>query len=469
VKPRSWLVRLRSIVCGLLPLFGLVALVGCAEIDHQQRSLCEALVPIVEPKDARITLTKVTVEDSQARRVSVLYRVERAGTPERVQLTEVHSVTCVFAGTGFDIGRRMLDRVETSQGSLSETQLLFLNKRLVEDLEGQAEAGAGLMREGDARPRGLVTLDRAGGYFLQQFVNAGPPTALYALLAVAYSLVYGLTNRINLAFGEIATIGAFGALIGVLAAVTVGHPEVAVALPLALLLAFALAGGSGVAIGQLVFVPLLGRRSQPQLVATIGLAIVIQEFLARAEGVRERWLPPILAEAHLIADGPFEVVATTMQMAVTGGAGLLVVALMLGIRFSRFGRQWRAVADDRTMARLVGIDVDRVIVVSFALACGFAGLGGSILTLHYGGTSFMIGTTIGLKALVAAIIGGIGSLPGAVLGGLAIGLTEAFWSAYAPIDWRDTVVFCGLIVFLLLRPQGILGTSRALEEREERP
>ena len=139
------------------------------------------------------------------------------------------------------------------------------------------------------------------------------------------------------------------------------------------------------------------------------------------------------------------------------------------MRWSTAGRAWRAVADDRTMARLLGIDVWQVLAVSFIVASMLAALGGAILTLHYGGTSFAMGNTIGLKALVAAIIGGIGSLPGAALGGLCLGLVEAVWSAYEPIVWRDGVVFALMIVFLILRPAGLLGTHRALEEREERP
>jgi branched-chain amino acid transport system permease protein len=468
IVPRR-LVRLRALAACIVVLGAFMALSGCSGIDAQQKALCEALVPLVEPTNASITLHRITVDTETAPRVTVLYRTELAANAEDPKLTEVHTVICQFAGTGYADGRLMLEAVETSKGALSETQLLFLNTRWLSDVEALTAAQHSLLREGQARVQGVFELDADSGYFLQQIINSGPPTALYALLALAYSLVYGLTNRINLAFGEIATIGAFGALIGVLAAVTFGAPQVSVALPLALILAFAIAGGAGAAIGKTVFLPLLVRSSQPLLVATIGLALVIQEFLARAQGVHERWLEPILADAHRIADGPFEVVVTTMQLVVTGGSALLIIIVVLAIKYSHLGRLWRAVADDRTMARMLGVNVDRVIVVSFAAGSGLAGIGGAILTLHYGGTSFAMGATIGLKALVAAIVGGIGSLPGAVIGGLALGLTESLWSAYEPIVWRDGVVFTALIVFLILRPQGVLGVRRALEEREGRP
>jgi len=450
-------------------VIGLAAtLTGCAGLDVQQTTLCEALVPLVEPMDAEITLTRISAAPGAGDRITVLYRTALAQTAERVRLTEVHAVVCQFASSGLETSRFTLRSVETSRDPLTETQLYFLNSRWSRDFEAITTAERSLKREGAALPVGFVTLGASAGYFLQQIVNSGPPTALYALLALAYSLVYGLTNRINLAFGENATIGAFGALIGAVAATSIGVPTLAFALPLAVLAAMALAGGTGAVIGRIVFLPLVGRATQALLVATIGLALVIQEFLARVEGTRERWLQPILADAHRLADGPFEVVVTTMQLLVTGGAALIILGVVLALKFSQFGRLWRAAADDRTMARMLGVNVDRVVVTSFAIASALAGLGGAILTLHYGGTSFALGATIGLKALVAAIIGGIGSIGGAVIGGIALGLTESLWSAYEPLVWRDGLVYIALVAFLILRPGGVLGTRRALEERAER-
>ncbi len=453
-------------LAGLLACVGLAA---CTQVDAQKRTVCEALIPLIEPADAMITINRVVADETTGARITILYRSDLAATRERARLTEVHHVVCQFIDQGLGDQRLQLQSVETSAGGLGETPIVFLNARWMRDAEAMATAQRLLHREGQARVEGFVTLDAASGYFVQTIVNAGPPTALYVLLALAYSLVYGLTNRINLAFGQIATIGAFGALIGVLGAASLHVPQVSLILPLAVLVAFALAGGSGAVIGRTVFLPLMGRSSQPMLVATIGLALAISEFLARSEGVRERWLQPILADPHRLADGPFEVVVTTMQLLVIVGTAILVGAVIAALRVSSFGRLWRAVADDRTMARMLGIDVDRVIVGSFALGSGLAGIGGAILTLHYGGTSFALGTTIGLKALVAAIVGGIGSLPGAAIGGLALGLTESFWSAYEPIAMKDAFVYVALTAFLILRPQGLLGTRRALEERDERP
>ena len=437
--------------------------------DGTQTQLCEALIPLFEPPDSSITLQEVRSDQDNPDRITISYRVAGRTSSKQSATPDEHQIVCQYAGSGFDRDRLVLQTVETPSGRLSETQLVFLNKKWIADDQARIGVTDQIAREGLARDKGWITLDFASGYFLQQIVNAGPTTSLYALRALAYSLVYGLTNRINLAFGGLATVGAFGALIGILGAVAIGVPQLSLAIPLALLCALVLAGGTGAAIGNTVFLPLIGRSSQPLLVATIGLALVIQEFLARAQGVQERWLSPILATQHRIADGPFDVIVTSMQLAVTMATAILIVIVFLTVTYSRFGRVWRAVSDDRLMASMLGVNVNRVIVASFALASGLAGIGGSILTLHYGGTSFTLGTTIGLKALVAAIIGGIGSLSGAVIGGLLLGLTEAFWSAYEPIVWREGVIYIALVAWLILKPEGIFGTRRALEERGERP
>ncbi|MDR3493038.1 MAG: branched-chain amino acid ABC transporter permease, partial [Ancalomicrobiaceae bacterium] len=436
--------RLRGLLPALVLVLAAAVLASCGGIDARQTDICASLISVVEPPGAVITLLKLAADPNTADRVVVDYSAapgDNAREGDAGGTSMPRRISCRFFGTGFDEHKDWLRAVETVDGPMSQTRLDLINHRWLTDLEAQSLALNGLKRAGEAARHGFFTVGPQTGYFLQQFVNAGPSTALYALLALAYSLVYGLTNRINLAFGDIATLGAYGAFIGVTLALSLGLPAAGAALPLAFLAALAFASASGSWIGRAVFVPLIGRSSQPLLVATIGLAVVLQEFLARAQGVRELWLNPVLAEPHVLADGPFEVVATTMQMVVAAGAVAIVVALIAAMRLTRYGRIWRAVADDRKMAGLLGIDARRVVVVSFALASGLAGLGGGVLTLHFGGTSFSMGTTIGLKALVAAIIGGVGSLPGAVLGGLIIGLVEAFWSAYEPIVWRDGVIF----------------------------
>nr|WP_276557297.1 branched-chain amino acid ABC transporter permease [Prosthecomicrobium hirschii] len=321
----------------------------------------------------------------------------------------------------------------------------------------------------EARPAGLLAVSGAHGFLLQQLVNAGAPSALYALLALAYSLVYGLLGRINLAFGDLAMLGAYATVLGIAGGLTLGAGAPGLLLPFALLFAISVTAAWSGAIGLGIFRPLAARGAQPLLVATIGVSLALQEFVGRVQGVKERWLPPILNEPHLLFGGAYEVVVTTMQMLVVGGVSVAVVLVLVGMRRSRFGRDWRAMADDAAMAALLGVDRDRTLTATFQLAGALAAVAGVVITTLYGGTSFHMGTIIGLKALVAAIVGGIGSLPGAVLGGLLIGLAETLWSAYHPIVWRDAVIMMLLVVFLVLRPEGLFGTRAALEEKGARP
>lgn len=457
---------IRPVAAAVLLATAAAALVACSEVESAQRRICESLLPVIEPAGTRITIRRVEPDPRRVGNIRVLYHVERAdpdgGSPD----VEDAVVACAFGGTGFEAGKTELVGVETREGILSDIRLALLKRFWLADPVAVAEAMQDVERGPEARRTAPVTVAPETGFLLQQIVNAAAPSALYALVALAYSLVYGLIGRINLAFGDLVMLGAYGALIGVLIGLAGGVGAVGLLLPLAAAVAAASAALWSGVMGKVVFRPLRIRGAQPLLVATIGASIAIQEFVARVQGVKERWLPPILAETHLLAGGPFEVVVTSMQLVVIGGTALTVLAVLVSVARSRFGRAWRAVADDEGMAAMVGIDPGRVLVATFALSGMLAGLAGVIMTVHYGGTGFALGTVIGLKALVAAVLGGIGSLGGAVAGGLAIGLGETLWSAYLPIEWRDAAVLSLLAVVLILKPEGLFGTRAALEERD---
>lgn len=441
-------------------------LAGCERIETVHRDVCESVVPVLEPAGTRVTILEVAADPRREGNIRIRYRADRpdpdGGTPDPAE----RSVACAFGGIGFESGKAVLIGVETLEGRLSETRLHLLRRHWLSDPAAIRDAMRAVDYGPDARRKGFAEVDRDTGYFLQQHVNAAAPGALYALLAVAYSLVYGLTGRINFAFGDFAMIGAYAGLIGVGGAIVAGFGAAGLALPLALLFAVSVSVEWSRFLGRHVFLPLLGRGAQPVLVATIGLSIALQEFVGRVQGVRERWLPPILAEPHLLFHGDFDVTVTTMQLLVIAASLVCASLTVLLMRASRFGRDWRAVADDAVMARMLGVDPGAVLVATFALSGVLTALAGTILTTHYGGTSFHMGTIIGLKALVAAIVGGIGSLPGALLGGVLIGLAETFWSAYAEIVWRDAVIFALMAVFLVLKPEGLLGTPPAVEEKD---
>jgi branched-chain amino acid transport system permease protein len=442
-------------------------------VDERQRDICVDVLPVVEPEGTDLTVVLERPAEGRVPGVTLLY--DRKRPPERPDPTATSmdgparvALTCRFAGTGIDPNATRLVGVETVRRTFNETQIYFLNRFWLTDRAAVAAARAKIGLAEAAAPPGLMQLPGPVGYFLQQIINAGPPSALYGLVAMAYALIYGLTNRINLAFGEMATLGAFAALTGIGLSVVAGGAGVGIALGIAVILAAGVTASIGAMIGGKVFHPLLLRGTQALLVATLGLAVAIQEFLARVQGVQERWLSPILTNRTVIAGGSFDVVITEMQILVVTGAAALAIGVLLFMRRSRFGRGWHAVADDAGMAELIGVDRRRTLVQTFALASALAGLGGAVLTLHYGGTSFHMGTMIGLKALVAAVVGGIGSLSGALVGGVLIGLIETLWSAYRDAEWRDGVVLSLLVIMLVLRPEGLFGGRAALEQTDRR-
>ncbi len=303
------------------------------------------------------------------------------------------------------------------------------------------------------------------GYALQQAVNALVAGSVYGLLAVAYTLVFAIISRINMAFGELAMIGAYAALVSVHAtaaaiAAALGAGGVGASVVAAAALAAAIAAVYGWASERLIFRPLRKSPSQAALIATVGLAIALQEAVRLAQGARDRWLQPVLNDPLVVdVGGHLAVTVTVAKIAVVVLTGVLFSALLQAVRRSRHGRAWRACADDADMAALCGIDVGRTVSVTFIVSGAYAGIAGAIIALHYGGVGFTMGTMLGFKALTAAVAGGIGSLPGAMLGGLLVAAIETFWSAYLPIAARDVAVFTLLAVVLVFRPRGLFALT----------
>jgi branched-chain amino acid transport system permease protein len=253
-------------------------------------------------------------------------------------------------------------------------------------------------------------------------------------------------------------VGAYTSFIGVTVLALIG----AGALPLGLLAVLALAAVVGSAHGlvteRLVFRPLRDVPSQAPLIATIGLAIFLQEYLRLSQGSADRWIQPVFSEAHTLAEADgFGLSVSTSQIMVMVLAIALYAGLWLLMSRSRFGRQARACADDVDMAAFCGINVDRIVALVFSLGAGYAAIAGFVILLRYGGVRFSDGYLLGFKALTAAIIGGIGSVPGAMVGGLIIGTLETFWAGYLSLAYKDVAVFGLLAAVLIWRPQGLLG------------
>lgn len=404
------------------------ALTGCGDARVERIRICEQALHALRPGAEPLSHGMAAADT-----VAIRFR-ERGGERELV---------CGFTPLTLQSDGLSLTRVVTpDEGELSPTVLYLLTR-------------FGLERKGPEAPSQLPSW----AYLLQQLANAMAPSAIYALLAAGYAVIYGITGRINLAFGEFATVGAFAALSGVL--LGAGVTSAAPALALAGLALAALTGGAlGGALWTLVFAPLHRRNTQALLIATIGLAITLAEALRLLAGSRLRWLQPLFALPWHV--GPLTL--NPSQFILAGLALAVVTAVGLTIRRTAFGRAYRAVSDDPGAAALMGVAIDRTIATACVIGSMLAGIAGYVIATHYGVVSFAMGTMLGLKALTAAVIGGIGSIPGAAVGGLMIGLVEGLWAGYLPGDYRDVAVFCALAATLALRPDGLLGRARASQQ-----
>jgi branched-chain amino acid transport system permease protein len=427
----------------LLPL----AVAACSRVtDSEQLRLCRLILPVLHAEGSEIRDIRVAPAALSRSGLRIDYAAREPGGASRA-----HFITCGFGGTTFERERLDLVAVETDAGPIGEARLLYLKRFWLADAEREVSQPVS---------RDVLRLPPAVAYALQQLINAIALAAVYALLATAYSLIYGLVGRINLAFGEIAVLGAYGAIGGVAAAVALGVGDAIAGLALAFVLAAAISAGWSLLIGRVVVEPLHARHrlGQPILIATAAVALSVQEFLRISQGARERWTPPTFNQPIALAQAnDFVVTVTPMQIMVAclGLAAAAGVLLLLGK--TRFGRAWRAFADDPGTAALFGVDGKRLLASTFVLAGLLAGLTGWIVAAYYGNISFSMGAMLGLKALVAAVVGGIGSVPGAFLGGVCVALIEAMWSAYFDITARDIVVFSLLIVVFVVRPGGLLG------------
>jgi branched-chain amino acid transport system permease protein len=295
-------------------------------------------------------------------------------------------------------------------------------------------------------------------YFLQQLINGLTLGAIYALIAIGYTMVYGIIGMINFAHGEIYMIGAFVSLITFFVLGVVGVTWVPLALVLVLVSAMLFTSAYGWTIERVAYRPLRGSFRLAPLISAIGMSIFLQNYVQLLQGAQVKSLPPVVTGGfQLMETGGFAVLLSYLQIIIV----LVTVALMAGFSFmiaaTPLGRAQRACEQDMTMAALLGVDVDRTISTTFLIGAALAAVAGMMVTLYYGVIDFFIGFLAGMKAFTAAVLGGIGSLPGAVLGGFLIGVIEAFWSGYFSSAYKDVAVFGVLILVLIFRPSGLLG------------
>ena len=295
-------------------------------------------------------------------------------------------------------------------------------------------------------------------YFAQQLINGLTLGSIYGLIAIGYTMVYGIIGMINFAHGEVFMIGAFVALIAFLAIMATGIAFVPIVLLIMLASAMIFTAAYGWTVERIAYRPLRGSFRLAPLISAIGMSIFLQNFVQLLQGARVKTMQPLISGGMTIMekDG-FTVVLSYMQILIIGLTLGLMVAFWMLIERTSFGRMQRACEQDRTMAGLLGVDVDRTISLTFVTGAGLAAIAGMMFLLYYGVIDFFIGFLAGLKAFTAAVLGGIGSLPGAMLGGMLIGLIEAFWAGYFTTEYKDVAVFSILVLVLIFRPTGLLG------------
>ena len=291
-------------------------------------------------------------------------------------------------------------------------------------------------------------------HYLQQLVNGLTVGSTYALIAIGYTMVYGIIGMINFAHGDIFMLGGFAALIVFLLLTTLfaGVP-VALALLVMLIVAMLMTSLWNWAIERVAYRPLRGSFRLAPLITAIGMSIVLSNFIQVAQGPRNKPIPPMITDVYHFG----EVTIQLKQIVIIIVTAVLLTLFWYIVNKTPLGRAQRATEQDRKMAALLGVDVDRTISITFVMGAALAAVAGTMYLMYYGVAAFNDGFIPGVKAFTAAVLGGIGSLPGAVLGGLLIGLIESLWSAYFTIAYKDVATF-GLLAFVLIfKPTGILG------------
>jgi len=293
-------------------------------------------------------------------------------------------------------------------------------------------------------------------FFLELFLGGLTRGSIYALIALGYTMVYGIIQLINFAHGEIYMIGAFTGLIVSSILTMAGFPQLAVVV-IAACAAVIYSCSYGYTMEKIAYKPLRNAPRLSALISAIGMSLFLQNYVLLAQTSDFLPFPSLIPDfefwdpyAHMITSPELVIIITTV---------IVMILLTFLIKFTQIGKAMRATSQDKTMASLLGINVDRIISITFIVGSATAALGGLLIASHIGQINFYMGFIAGIKAFVAAVLGGIGSIPGAVLGSLVLGWTESFFTGYISSDYEDVFAFLFLVLILIFRPSGILGRS----------
>jgi branched-chain amino acid transport system permease protein len=296
-------------------------------------------------------------------------------------------------------------------------------------------------------------------YLAQQLINGLTLGSIYGLIAIGYTMVFGIIGMVNFAHGDVFMLSTFIALICLMALTQVaGLGSLAIALFLVLIAAMLLTSLWAWAIERLAYRPLRGSFRLAPLISAIGMSIFLSNLVQVTQGPRYKPAPQMLGDVIILRQGvDYSVAISYKQLLIMAVTAVLLAAFWYIVQNTAIGRAQRACEQDRKMASLLGINVDATISLTFVMGAALAAVAGLMFMIYYGVVHFNDGFTPGVKAFTAAVLGGIGSLPGAVLGGLLIGLIETMWSAYFSIDYKDVATFSILAIVLVFLPSGLLG------------
>ncbi len=433
-----------------LAVMALLWLSGCAVVvESDAVRLCRSLIPAFNTADTDLDVR--TVEASRTVHgtlVTVSYVAARAKEPPVKR-----AISCILQRDPAKPARLDLTNLATEYGPLGDVRLHLLRRHWIESGRAAVSDPAPVLALWP-----LPQVPRQVAVLTQIAVGSLTNLSIYALLAASYALIYGLIGRINLAFGELAMLAGYGTFLGFGLIGTDGNA--ALAIVIASGVGIWTSATHGAAMGHMLLRPLASRPGQHILVATVGLSIVWSELVRLTQGSGGRWMAPFLSQPFgLVRSGPYIVTLTPMAIVVLTVAVTAIMTALALLAGSRFGRAWRAYADDPFAASLLGINPRRILLQTMLLASCLAGLAGVLTAMAYGGVGHAGGLVVGLKALIAAVIGGIGSVRGAVLGAVMVAIAETLWSAFFPIEYRDLVIFAALAALLVLRPEGLFGGS----------
>ncbi|MBI5756098.1 MAG: branched-chain amino acid ABC transporter permease [Nitrospirae bacterium] len=292
--------------------------------------------------------------------------------------------------------------------------------------------------------------------FLQQLINGLTLGAVYALIALGYTMVYGILELINFAHGEIYMLGAYISIITLTFLTVTGLTAKSLFLSLfiAVIAAMLYCGAYGLTLERVAYRPLRHAPRLSPLISAIGMSIFLQNYVMLAQGSADKIFPHTFPTVS-IAIG--NATLTYLQGFIIIASVILMIALQTFIRKTRLGKAMRATAQDKKMASLVGIDIDAVIVATFIIGSVLAAAAGVMVAMYYGLVNFYMGYVAGIKAFTAAVLGGIGNIRGAVLGGFMLGILESLGAAYISSEYKDAFAFIILILILIFKPTGLLG------------